>query len=268
MLKNTSFRKSTTFAIIASSLFLFGSILSLILFGIYDSFIEYFDYIIEQVGGRDYLEYVFEISFSELLSISYVVVMALNFLQFIIAVAMFIISLVVSKDGLMINYKFRKRNGLHIVYLIFLGLSFETAGTSLLGLTELSFFTTAASVLFIAAFILGIVGIVSSNKKQASFENYQKNSQYQNQFQEKLNFGRPEGVDETNVIDVKPEEETIVVEQETPVQEESERKVLSTEEIENIYSLLAKLEKEYKNNIIDEATYKRMKETILDNLRK
>lgn len=266
---NKSFKRSVVLGIIASSLLILAGIISLIMFGIHSTYIIIFDEIVQLVGGVDVVEIYFNSPIDVILSVSYVVVLFLNLVQVIVGILGLVFSIVVSKDVHYSVIKFHKKRGLHIAYIIIMGVCGETTATSLLTLTDLSIIITAASVLFSLALLFGIIGVVVTGKQYSSLMNYNKRAQYQNEFQAKLNADNPvvEEVKEESEVTQEVIEEKVEIEQvePTPV---NEKVPLSQEEVENIYSLLAKLEREYKSNQIDEESYKRMKDTIIDNLRK
>ena len=194
----------------------------------------------------------------------------LNLVQVIVGILGLVFSIIVSKDIHYSVIKFHKKRGLHIAHIIIMGVCGETTATSLLTLTDLSIITTAAGILFSLALLFGIIGVAVGGKQYSSLMNYNKRAQYQNEFQAKLNVDNPvveEVKEEQTEVTQEVIEEKVELEQveSTPV---NEKVPLSQEEVENIYSLLAKLEREYKSNQIDEESYKRMKDTIIDNLRK
>ena len=152
---------------------------------------------------------------------------------------------IAAKDSKCDVNTFQSRTKKHVLALVFLGVAFVESSNAMgsIVLAELSVLSIAETVLCILSFVF-ILSEVRMNKRY-----------FDNQV-----FVSSSNVEEAIDVEDKKEEDPFAQyrQEETQTQEDKNS-------LEELYELLSKLEKQYKNNELSEEDYKRMKQTIIDN---
>lgn len=189
----------------------------------------------------------------------YVGILTMNIIYLAFDVILLIFTLLCRNDHKLNLINFNRKKVLHIFYIIFIGLGFLVFDTNLVStFSPYSSFTslldTATFVLYIIAFYNAIKGTYINSKFLTSIDGYNNSASkkyyqgYSNHEYDNVNEEYEKGK-EDEVIDIVDNDE------------ENDNHI----DYEELYTLLAKLERQYKNGEIDEENYNRMKKTILDN---
>ena len=255
---NLFFKRSITLGLIALCMNVCILITSFIYFSNHETFADFYIYLSSLEYGEGITAGDMFLEAGVTADILYIGILGLNVICLIFdaVLALFIILCRNSHKLNLIN--FNKRKTLHVFYIVFLGLGFAFFDTnivttfspygSLFGLLE-----TAIFVLYIIAFINAIRGVSINSKIVNSIDGY--NTQASKRYYSGYNNHEYENVNE--VYETAKEDEVIDVKEEPEVN--------NNVDYEELYTLLAKLERQYKSGEVDEETYKRMKQTLLDN---
>ena len=150
----------------------------------------------------------------------------------------------IAKDSRKDVNEFQAKNKGHILALVFLGVAFLESGSTM-GSTvfdALSFVSIAYEVLCVMSFVFILLEI-RQNKR--AFDNFAYAAA------EQPTFNNPDEVIDVEVTSSEDNQEEVTEE--------------SNKNLDELYDLLSKLEKSYKNNELSEEDYQRMKETIINN---
>jgi len=261
MVTRKRFNLAIVFGIIASSLLLLSSIVSLAMTVSVDAFVNIFNTLLNDEVFGVFINSMItpETPISVVTTIFYIIILIFNILSFIMAVPSLVFAILNIKEKDLSVEDFQKNNKKHIGLLITLGIGYLGNSYSVISLLNdsLSILSSASNVLFIVAFVFALLEIIN-NKKALNkndkvvdvVDNVDVNNNYENV---KVN-------ENGNVILEKNNSNVEVKE----VKDEKEVKV-DNEKLNQVYELLSKLEKSYKNGEVSEEDYNRMKQTILDN---
>lgn len=249
--------------IIGSSIIFVLGLIGLIYFVNYRNFFELCEVILnEDVSGEGItlqatiLELFPFLTVENIRTTMYIYLIISNVLAMVLSIPNIVFSLICMKDVSLDVEAFQKRNKLHIFLIIsfaisYIANSYEQASMISQGI---SFVSIGAVVLMFIGFIKTIQEVRLNkyyyNMLQARKAQEEKMQNERYSF-DKSKFNQPEGnqIGEENLE--KPEiKEEVKVDQ---------------SKLDELYSLLAKLEKSYKNGEITEEDYQRMKKTILEN---
>ena len=183
----------------------------------------------------------------------------------VLSIPCFVLSLLSFKDSSLDANEFQKRNKKHIFLLISFGLAY-LANSYELGSTvvpTLSIFSLAAGVLIIFGFFKVLqqirfnkyyLKVLQAKKAQEEAKEQQRYTFEQTRF-ETNNQGNQIGEENLAQPEIKEE-----------VKEQPSE--LEKVKLDELYSLLSKLEKSYKNGEVNQEDYERMKKTLLENYMK
>ena len=250
------YKVSLILGLVSSSVAMLLSLISLIYFAIYQNFVLFLDAILNTTSsdGRTILEMLttLGIQVSEIGVIIYVMMTTFNIMSLLLAVPGFVFSLLGFRKLNLSPKEFQAKHKFNIWRLIGIGLTIESItlqSTALLHdlLSTLSTLVQAASIV---ALIFGIVTLVENRKMVKQEEQRVYDAAYTPVYNEVKNKEDSDVLQEVlNEIDA-----------EENVQPEAE-----PSKLDEMYDLLAKLEKSYKNGEVSYEDYERMKKTILDN---
>ena len=249
------YKVSLILGIVSSSVALFLSLISLIYFAVYQNFVLFLDVILNTASssGTTIYEMLYElgIQISEIGVIIYAMMITFNIMSLLLAVPGFVLSLLGFRKINLSPEEFQRKNKFNVWRLIGVGLTIESLALQSTALIHelLSTISTLANAACIVSLIFGIVALVENGKmlKQAEQESYNATYSpvYNNEDNEIIN-------EVLNEIE----------------NEESHDQQVDQSKLDEMYDLLAKLEKSYKNGEVSFDDYQRMKKTILDNYMK
>lgn len=256
---NRNFKRSITLTYVAVGLHLLVLLFSFIYFSVHKTFAEFFVLISSTVIEEGTtLGQMFE-EVGILAEHLYIGIFMMNLIYLGFDIVLLIFALLCRNDHKLNLIRFNRKNVLHIFYIVFLGLGFLVFDSSLIsvfspfaGLAGL--LETAIFVLYIVAFVNAIKGVYTNSNYMSSINGYSSSSSkkyyegYTNHEYDNVNTVYEESKND-EVIDVEEERQE------------------SNVDYEELYTLLAKLERQYKNGEIDEENYNRMKQTLLDNFK-
>lgn len=250
--KNNKYKVAAILGIIASAFALFTAINGIFSIAIMENFFVVFDEMMNmvidpetQMTYLDMIEQLGIFTIDEFRTMVYMILVIMFSILIVVSIVALLLSIFSIKDGSLNRQEFQKKNVKHIFFVVFMGLLF----TSIAG--------DIACILALIAFILALVDIVNNNKvlklhNVTQDENFYENAGEENFFDYKKN----------PIPEERKEEVKEVTQEDIKAQEEKKMK------LEETFKLLSKLEKSYKSGEIDEESYKRMKETIMNNLNK
>lgn len=254
------FNLATLFGIIASSLLLLSAIVCMVLTLPPDAFAQIFDELLRNpVFGEMINEAITpEVPLSIVATIFYIVFIVFNVLSALMAIPALVLSLINQKDKYLSVDEFQKRNKVHIGLLITFGIGYLGNSYSMISIFDetLSILSTISIALFIVGFIFALKEILF-NKKVYDAQN---NSVVD--MVTPVNNNVTINENGNVVLKKKNENDEVKVVEEKEIVEDIKA---DNDKLNEVYELLSKLEKSYKNGEISEEDYKRMKETILKN---
>lgn len=251
------FKLATVFTIIASAFCIFNGFIGAIgLFfdEVYNSIWQYFISMANltvpsnPMGQREFIEMLDLIK-----TYMRVILIVLNLVVGLSAIPSLVFAIICSNHNEYSVEAFQRKNGLHIAFLVFIGISmnYSAGGSTASFVSDLfSLLDTVAAVFLTISFIFALIEIIQNYRSVKLAEKYCNVSSQE----VKPTF-------ENKVEQQKPLEAEI-----TPVVEsEKEVKVVKQDNLEELYNLIAKLEKSYKDGEISQEDYERMKNTIINN---
>ena len=252
---NKSFKNSITLSLIAVSMNLMVLLISFCYFLPHETFAVFYNDFTSIIldGELTVGDYFAENGVTA--EIFYISVLIIHILSLLFYGAILVLAILCRNDYKLNAFLFNKRKVLHVFYIILIGLGFLTYGNSLISLYTVygaftSLFELASFVLYIIAFIFALKGV-----------NHYKNLVYSiNGYNSNVTKKYYQGYDKTEYDNVNKVYEEV---KEDEVKDKDE--VIDKVDYEELYLLLAKLEKQFKNGEVDEESYKRMKETLLNN---
>ena len=250
--------------LIACGINIICALLGLIYLAQYDNFFAYFELMMntEIEEGMTILSYISSLlpdfSAEKLRSILYVYFIVTNVFSILLSIPGIIFSSITFKDNDISVEDFQARNKFHIWLLVSIGLAYFSnsyeMGSAIYSV--LSTFSLAVIVLLVVAFIK-VLRAVRYNKyafdlylvRKAKEEKEQANDYEFKPANNEFEYEHGRQIGEENLD--KPVSET--------------RPSIDQSKLDEMYQLLAKLEKSYKANEITFEDYDRMKKTILEN---
>ena len=257
---NRNFKRAITLTYVAVGLHLLVLLFSFIYFSVHKTFAEFFVLISSTVIEEGTtLGQMFE-ELGLLAEHLYIGILTMNIIYLVFDIILLVFALLCRNDHKLNLIRFNRKNVLHIFYIVFLGLGFLVFDSTLISTfspyaTLASLLETATFVLYIIAFVNAIKGVYTNSKYVTSIDGYNTSTSkkyyegYTNHEYDNINTVYEENKND-EIIDVK--------------EEKTEENNVDYEEL---YTLLAKLERQYKNSEIDEENYNRMKQTLLDNFK-
>ena len=247
---NKKFKAASILGIIAGAFSIFYGIEGLLSYAIAENFFVLFDEMLQMVvdyeTGMTYLDLINELgifTIDSFRAILYVILVTISVISLVFGIVGVILASLCVKDGSINRQEFQKRNVKHVFFVISMGLLVVSGA-------DITF------VLALIAFILALIDM-TNNKKQLKIHNVSADENFYERAGEENFFDYKKNPIPQEVVEVK--EETV---------EEKIEKEEKKMKLEETFELLSKLEKSYKNGEIDEEAYKRMKNTILDNMNK
>ena len=248
------FKLATVFTIIASAFCIFNGFIGAIgLFfdEVYNSIWQYFMSQVDVSNINDpeiyeFLEY--------LQTILRVALIGANVLAGLSAIPSLVFAIICANHNEYSVEAFQRKNGLHIAFLVFIGISnnYSAGGSTASFVSDLfSLLDTVAAVFLTISFIFALIEIIQNYRSVKAAEKYCNVSTQEI----KPTF-------ENEVEQQKPLEAEIAP---VVVESEKEVKVVKQDNLEDLYNLIAKLEKSYKDGEISQEDYERMKQTIINN---
>ena len=247
------FKLATVFTIIASAFCIFNGFIGAIgLFfdEVYNSIWQYFMSQVDVSNINDpeiyeFLEY--------LQTILRVALIGANVLAGLSAIPSLVFAIICSNHNEYSVEAFQRKNGLHIAFLVFIGISmnFSAGGSTASFVSDLfSLLDTVAAVFLTISFIFALIEIIQNYRSVKSAEKYCNVStqEVKPTFEDKVEQQKPLEAEITPVVE-----------------SEKEVKVVKQDNLEDLYNLIAKLEKSYKDGEISQEDYERMKQTIINN---
>lgn len=178
-------------------------------------------------------------------------------LSIIMCIPAIIFSILCFKDNECSVEEFQARNKYHIWLLVSIGLAFIGNGYEMGSMVfeTLSIFSTGAIVVLVIAFVK-VVQTMRLNSYAFKLSQARK-AQEAKEEQDRYSFdqSRYESTSEGNQIGEENLEKPVV----------NQEPVVDQSKLDEMYELLSKLEKSYKENKISTEDYERMKKTILEN---
>ncbi len=283
---NQKFKLSIIFSLISGFILLVLGIVGVVYFASQERFILFFDEYLNQPTSAD------GTTLNDLLSglvdmdyfmpMMYIMFMGYSIFNIISAIVCLVLSFICLNDHHLSCKAFQSRKALHIVYIVFVGISWFSIECSVGSLISslLVLLSTVASVLYIIAFIFGIIGVRYNTKRLA--ELYSDEDPFKNMSAKEFNEGTEKlmkslfSEDQNELQEDDFNQEELSDERKQELQEEKfnetekveEKPVVDNKKLNETYELLAKLEKSHRNQEISDEDYVRMKKTIMDNLTK
>jgi hypothetical protein len=256
---NASFKKSITLSLIAVGLNLLILLFSFLYFTPHSTFAKFYVEIssLEYAEGMNIAE-MFE-EFGVTAEIFYLSILLINILTTIMVLAILTFTLLCRNDHKLNLINYNRRRTLHVFYIVCLGIGFLCLDSNLIstfspyasicGLLEVAVF-----VLYLIAFIFALKGEITNSRLANSIGGY-------NRYESKKYYSGYSNREYDNVNEVyeAPKVDEVEEKEELPSETVSKEK-----DYTELYELLAKLEKQYKNGEIDSETYQRMKKTLLE----
>lgn len=256
---NSSFKKSITLSYVAVGLNLLILLFSFLYFTPHSSFAEFY----VELTSFEYEEGVtFAMMFEEFgvtAEAFYLAILFINILTTVMVLAILTFTLLCRNDHKLNLFNYNRRRTLHIFYIICLGIGFLCLDSNLISTFSpyasiCSLLEVAVFVLYLIAFIFALKGEITNSKLANSIGGY-------NRYESKKYYSGYSNREYDNVNEVyeAPKVDEVEEKEELPSETVSKEK-----DYTELYELLAKLEKQYKNGEIDLETYQRMKKTILE----
>jgi len=229
-----------------------------------DSFKEmytyYMDSLMETSPEYANMIYSYGIDLNELGRVAYVIYILIQCASMICFILCLVFALVTFKDYELDAKSFQKRNALHIWYLVSLGLCWFNSDAA--DASFIAAWLDISVIISIACWVAFFIALsdIRTNKRVARYLDTHGDI-HDRPYYTQGDYKQPQQEE------VKKEDYNIEPQgQEISVEEKPSPSVKQPEgSNEDMYELLAKLEKRYKNGEISEEDYRRMKKTILDN---
>lgn len=265
---NRRLRTPLLFGLIGSSVIFICALVGLIGLSNYRNFFEFYESYLGQeiTEGMTIEEIILQmypaISTSTIRIALYYFFIFSNVLSMLLSIPCIVFSLICFKDTTLTAEEFQKRNKLHIFLLISFGLSYLASSYEMgsTAFSALSIFSLAAVVFIFIGFFksLQVVRlnkyVLKVRKSKKAYEEKLRQEQERKAQEESFVQSTGNQIGEENLTKPEIKEETV-----TPVDQVK---------LDELYSLLSKLEKSYKNGEVSQEDYERMKKTILENYMK
>lgn len=254
-------KKAPVLSLIASCLIFISTLVGMIVFSTVNAFYNLAEYLVQdiQIDGKNLFEILESANFNlgAFMVTLYVTFMFLNVVLLVACVLLFVNSIRVMNHYKLSIEDFNKKNKSHIFYIVTLGVTLllmeNDAGSYAFDI--FTFTSIAAMVLLIIALANTLTYVVYAKrrykKEQATIKDEASETYDFKEAEEPFTFDGGKQIGE-EVLD-------------KPNIQQDEEYAKRQEKLEEMYALLAKLEKQYKNGEISLEDYQRMKETILEN---
>lgn len=252
------FKLATVFTIIASAFCIFNGFIGAIGLFFDEVYNSIWQYLMSMVNVTVPSDPIDQTEFFEMLDLfkTYmrVALIGANALAGLSAIPSLVFAIICSRHNEYSVEAFQRKNGLHIAFLVFIGISmnFSAGGSTASFVFDLfSLLDTVAAVFLTISFIFALIEIIQNYRSVKLAEKYcnVSNQEVQPTFENKVEQQKPLEAEITPVV----------------VESEKEVKVVKQDNLEELYNLIAKLEKSYKDGEISQEDYERMKNTIINN---
>lgn len=248
------FKLATIFTIIASAFCIFNGLLGAIGLFSDEIFYEVFEYFAPLLR----LDSTASADASILKVYVRIVLIIINIMGAIFAIPSLVFAIICSKHNEYSVEAFQRKNGVHIAFLIMVGIAMNyssSVNTAEFVDSTFGLLNTVSDGFLVASFIFILIEIISNFKQTKLVNTYGSVNDYEI---------KPV-VENIDVVEQTKEVEVTDTEVDEKPQEQPEVKVVNTSNLDDLYTLIAKLEKSYKDGEISKEDYERMKATIVNN---
>lgn len=191
----------------------------------------------------------------------YIILIIFTVLSLLLAIPSLVFAVLNKNEKNLSLEDFQKNSKKHIWFLISIGLGYYSNSSNIVSslIQEMSLLNTAATILYVIAFIFALITIINNRKalknKEQEVNNNSNSDFYYNNY---YDINNEDNISSNNNDNVSSNNDN-------NLNQNNQKVKVDPKELDRVYELLSKLEKEYKNGEIQEEDYKRMKETILKN---
>lgn len=266
---NSRFKTPLLFGLIGSSITFICALIGVIYLSNYTNYFEFCEAFMAQVLSNgmtveDVIKEMAPVITESMVRVAmYYYFLISGMLSMLLCIPCIVLSILSFRSSTLSAEDFQKRNKLHVFLLISFGLSY-LANSYEMGSTALS----AISIFAIIALVLVIIGffkalsVVRFNKYLLKVQTTRK--AYEEKLRQEQEMKAAEEAKFANAEANQIGEENL----EKPETHEETATQVDQVKLDELYSLLSKLEKSYKNGEVTQEDYERMKKTILENYMK